>query len=249
MATTPRTFLVLSVLATLAAQPPALAANTASAEPAPAIQVSGIAEVSAPAARGAFSIGVEVTRPTAAAASAEAARITQSVTAALKKAGLPAADLKSSRLIVNPQWSYDDKARQQRLDGFRADNTLRVDTHALDQAGSFIDAALGAGATSVSDLQYFPADEAGLRREALGRAVKEAQADATAIAAAAGGTLGPLISISAEPGTGMPMPIRATMAMASVAAPRAQTVVIPDEIHVSASVSTSWRFLPAAHVP
>lgn len=247
-----RSLLVLPLLVALAARSPAQAASSAASpgsEPIPSIEVTGSAEVTAPAARGAFSIGIEVTRPTAAEASSETARLTQAVTAALKQAGLAGSDLKGSRLTVNPQWSYDQKTQQRHRDGFEATTTLLVDSASLEHLGSYIDAALGAGATTVSDIQYSPADADSLRRDALTRAVRNARSEAETIAAAAGGQLGALLQIGTDGASSRPRPmglqevvVNAARAKGSVA-----TDLMPQDIEVSASVSASWRFQSAAH--
>jgi uncharacterized protein YggE len=241
-----RRFIILVGLTTLAAVSRAATAATPAATGAeiPQIAVTGTAEASAPAARGALSIGIEILRPTAAAASEEGARVTQAVMTALHQAGLAPGDIKGTRLTVNAQWSFDDQTHKRRHDGFQAATTLLVDTAALEHLGSYIDAALNAGATTLSDVQYSAADEQQLRREALTRAVHNARGEAEAIAAAAGGGLGDLLQISTEQsggGTFAPRPM--LMSARAVEAPVA-TSLTPSDIHVAATVTAQWRFVP-----
>ena len=232
------------LLGTLIAQAcVAQTARGAGSDPSPHISVTGSATANAPAARGSFSIGIEVLKPTAAAASAETARLTQAVTTALRQAGLAAAELKGNRLTVNAQWSYDDKTRERRRDGFLASNMLLVDSPALERLGSYIDAAMNAGATTVSDISYFPADADGLRREALARAVRTARGEAETIAMAAGGQLGGLVQIDTErAGEIRPMAAMQSITVTGARKGAVPTQVMPSDIEVQATVTAQWQF-------
>ena len=213
-------------------------------EPAARITVSGVGEAIAPAARATLALGIQTQGATAAAAGADGARLAQAVTEALRSAGLPAADLKATHLIITPQWIYDEHTRQRRRSGFEADTTLNIDTAAIDRLGAWIDAAVSAGATTVSDPRFAPADAATLRHLALGRAVQNARSDAEVMATAAGGGLGPLVQMDAAPSYGEPAPVVRTLAMAaSTTAP--PTNIIPGDIHVSVTVTGVWHYVAA----
>jgi uncharacterized protein YggE len=216
-------------------------------DPIPRITVSGTGEAIAPAARARFSIGIESSGATAAAAGSEGARIADAVTAALHRGGLPAADLKSTHLVINPQWVYDDHTRQRRRNGFQADTTLMIDTAALDRLGAWIDVALSAGATNVSDPDFEPADEAALRHLAMTRAVQSARGDAEVMATAAGGTLGGLLQLGN--GQGEPAPMMRTFAAAAAVAGAPPTNIRPGDIHVSATVTGVWRYIAGPAAP
>jgi uncharacterized protein len=230
-----------------------LTANAASAADAPAtaidpmarITASGTGEAIAPAARARFNIGIESAGATAAAAGTEGAR----VAAALHRAGLPAADLKSTHLMINPQWVYDDHTHQRRRNGFLADTTLMIDTAGLDRLGAWIDVALGAGATNVSDPSFAPADEAALRHIAVTRAVQSARGDAEVMASAAGGALGGLLQLSSGPGSSEPVPMIRSFAAAAAVAGAPPTNIQPGDIHVSATVTGVWRYIAGPSAP
>jgi uncharacterized protein len=240
---TPGALVRVSALLLLAATSLVRADTPAAAPEAARITVGGSGEAIAPAARASLNIGIQTQGLTAAAAGAEGARLAQAVTEALRAAGLPAADLKATHLIVTPQWIWDDHLRQRRRTGFEADTTLNLDTGTLERLGAWIDAALNAGATNVSDPRFAPADEAALRHLALSRAVQNARADADIMATAAGGSLGALMQINAGPVSGEPVPVMRTMALAAPAAAAPPTSIIPGDIHVTASVTGVWRFV------
>jgi uncharacterized protein len=218
-------------------------------DPIPRITVSGSGEAIAPAARARFTIGIESPGATAAAAGAEGARIADAVTAALRRAGLPAADLKSTHLAINPQWVYDDHTRQRRRNGFQTDTTLMIDTAALDRLGAWIDVALSAGATNVSDPSFAPADEAALRHLAVTRAVQSARADAEVMATAAGGTLGGLLQLGSGQGSGEPVPMMRAFAAAAAVPGAPPTNIQPGDIHESATVTGVWRYIAGPAAP
>jgi uncharacterized protein YggE len=225
-------------------------ADTLPADSVAHITVSGSGEAAAPAARATLTIGIQTQGATAAAAGAEGARLTTAVTAALRAAGLPPPELKSTHLAINPQWAYDEHTRQQRRSGFQADTTLIIDTAMLDKLGAWVDAALSAGATNVSDPSFAPADETALRHLAMSRAVQNARGDAEVLATAAGGSLGVLLQISQGQGLTVPMALaEVTVTGSRRQAMSAPTSIVPDEIHVTATVTGMWRYIAGPGTP
>jgi uncharacterized protein len=233
-------------LSTLLLMLPAVhaAADTAPADSVAHVTVSGVGEAAAAAARATLTIGIQTQGATAAAAGADGARLAGTVTSALRTAGLPPADLKSTHLAINPQWVYDEHTHQQRRTGFQADTTLIINTAVLDKLGAWVDAALSAGATNVSDPSFAPADDTALRHLALSRAVQNARGDAEVLATAAGGSLGALLQINQGQGMGVPMALAEVAVTGSrrmqMASP---TNIVPDEIHVTATVTGMWRYI------
>lgn len=241
---------VLICLTTLLLPALRAAADTPPAEAAPHITVSGTGEAAAPAARATLTIGIQTQGATAAAAGADGARLSNAVTTALRSAGLPPTDLKSTHLAINPQWAYDEHTHQQRRNGFQADTTLIINTTTLDKLGAWVDAALSAGATNVSDPGFAPADDSALRHLALSRAVQIARGDAEVLAIAAGGSLGSLLQLSQGQGMATPMgfsEVTVTGARRLPVAPA--TNLVPDEIHVTATVSGTWRYIAGPGAP
>jgi hypothetical protein len=219
----------------LGAQPPVPASG-----PVPQISTSASGEARVQPDRATILFAVETRAPTAARAGADNARRQRAVLDTLRKLGLAEGQVSTTGYSVSPEMRYDGK--QPRVVGYVARNMVRADVRQMDQVGSLIDAALGAGANVVSSLRFFSsrADEG--RRLALADAVAKAQADAEAIARAAGGMLGPLIEVStsapARPYYGE------EVAMARVSAAGAPpTPIDPGEQIVAVFVSARWRFL------
>jgi uncharacterized protein len=222
-------------------------AQQASSFTQPQIVVSGTADILLPAAQATFSIGITTKGSSATIANAENARITKSVLESLQAAHLRNSEIKASRLEVNPNWVYDEKSGQRKRTGFEATNTLTIDTEHLADVGIYIDAALSAGATNISSIEFAAKDIDSARRQALSNAVAAARSDAEAMAHAGGGTLGELILLSSERSS---QGIFGVQQMVMAAAPRAQqpigTEVIPGQIKVTASVDARWKFVPAS---
>lgn len=78
---------------------------------------------------------------------------------------------------------------------YRASEGIGVTLHQPDQAGELVSAAIAAGATGVRGPTYFVGDTEKAFAEALGAAFDKAKGQATALAARAGASLGPVLTI------------------------------------------------------
>lgn len=78
---------------------------------------------------------------------------------------------------------------------FRASEGVTVILHQPDRAGEMVSAAIGSGATGTSGPNFFPGDPELAYNNTLIAAFDQAKAKAAALAARAGATLGPALSI------------------------------------------------------
>ncbi len=78
---------------------------------------------------------------------------------------------------------------------YRASEGISVTLHQPDRAGEMVSAAVAAGATGTSGPHFFPGDPALAYENTLLAAFDQAKAKAAGLAARAGATLGPAISI------------------------------------------------------
>ncbi|MFL5593232.1 MAG: SIMPL domain-containing protein, partial [Gemmatimonadaceae bacterium] len=194
-------------------------------------------------------VGVTTQSPTAVeTASTNAAKVA-AIVSALRALGLTEQQVTTSGYNLTQVYEYP-KNRQPRLSGFTARNSIRAEVRHLDDLGKVIDAAINAGATDVSSIQFLASSTDQARRTALSDAVRQARTDADVIARAAGGTLGRLISVNTS-GVSQPIAIRGlsmenaqlTSGMA-VAASAMPTPIAPGELNVIAVVFTRWEFIP-----
>ena len=194
----------------------------------------------------ALMVNIDARASTAVDAASRNAVKVEAVMKALRSAGLMDKDIATAG--YNLQQIYDYSAGRQTPEpiGFSANTMIRVEVRRLESLGKVIDAAIGAGTTGISGVQYFAANAEEARRSAMSQAVREARTDADVLARAAGGTLGRLIALNS---VGVSQPFNrdfTVLAAASVRAPGAPTNINPGELNITAMVSGRWEFIPGA---
>jgi uncharacterized protein YggE len=182
-------------------------------------------------------LGVLVVRATAAAARESAAVTMNAVLASLTDKGVAKRDQRTALLSLSPVTDYSSD-KGPRVTGYQAANSVSVTVRDLSLAGTLIDAALGAGATSLDGLDFSIADPSAAEEEARKAAMADAKRRATTIAAAAGVTLGPVVGVSEGSGGGpAPYPMPRMMAMKAEAA---DTPVEAGSQEIAVSVSVAF---------
>jgi uncharacterized protein YggE len=230
----------LLVGAALTAAPLAAQPATSGSGTTPELAASAVGEVKSTPDRATILFSVETRAATAAEASAQNAEQQTAVLRALRGAGLAEGDVGTVSYTISPNMEYDQARGASRLVGYIARNSVRAEVRDLARVGRVIDAAIQAGANEVSSLQFSTSRAEALRLEAIKSAVGQACREATALAAAAGGTLGPLTFAStSEASYPPPVPM-----MRMEAARAADTPITPQDVTVSVSVSTRWLFVP-----
>jgi uncharacterized protein YggE len=203
-----------------------------------AIQVSGNGEAQAAPDLAVLSLAIETHAATASEAAGRNGAFAQKVTDALK------AKLGDKGKTWTGGYSlyaeYTDESRpnaKPTITGYRAENTITVQTGALDLVGPLIDAAIAAGANRVNSLDFNLRDDTSARNAAIAKAAKDAQAQAQALAAALNLKLGPIINATTVSNESPPpVMFRASAMMAN-----APTPVSPAEITVPATVSLTYQ--------
>lgn len=160
----------------------------------------------------------------------EAKQVVDRAVEALLKAvpgfDVAADDLSASDLSLYEEVEYDNEGRPQfRVHVARREVKARLGD--LDRVGTYMDAALAAGFTSIADVTFKSSREASLRDDARARAVADAREKAGALATAFGGDLGAVYSINSVD--------------SAQAHGYGNTAL--DRIHVTGSRSSSGRFL------
>lgn len=206
----------------------------------PTIAASAVGETRITPDRAMLSVALETQAGTAAAAASDNARLQARIIDAVKAAGIPAAQIRTSGYNVYPEYSG---GKSPKVTGYRARNTVRVEIRNIDAVGKVIDAALGAGATNIGALGLYASSTDTARREAITKAVTKARAEAEAAAVAAGGSLGPMIELTINP-YGLPRPFETIVVTADAMreAP-APTPIETGELVVQAVVSAKWQFV------
>lgn len=207
----------------------------------PSISVSAQGSTRITPDRATIQIGVQTRGATAAAASAENARVAQRVISAIKGLGIGAEHISTVNYSVNPEYRHIEN-RSPEITGYTVHNTVVVDVRQIEHVGRVIDASLGAGANVINSLDFYASNTEEARRAALAAAVAKARLDADVIARAAGGTLGSL----AEAGVGaymIPMRRENIMMRGDVAMAAAPTPVESGSELLTVQVTTRWYFV------
>jgi len=220
---------------------PALAADET--PPRRTIAVTGEGQVKVAPDLAVVSFAVETTAPTAAAAVAENARKSTTLSDALKKQIGTNGKVSTTGYSVDPVYEQRERgsgAAPPRITGYVARNQVRAETHAIEDLGKLIDAATQAGANRIDGLDFTLEQRAKAQGDALQRAGEDARRQAEATATALGVKLGKVLNATTGP-VAIPMPKvygRVGMAMAE-AAP--QTPIEAGDITVSASMQVTYE--------
>lgn len=223
------------------------------------ISVSGTGYVYAEPDMAKVSIGVTTEATTSTQAMADNANAMDKVINAIKAQGIPAGDIKTSTVSLQPKYEYQyptsssgsyDKpsppaSLSTRIVGYTATNTVTVTVRDISKVGAVIDAGYNGGANQIHGVSFTLSDEKGasVYKQALQKAVAEASDKAKVIASASGVGEIKLKTIS-ESGQYYPVAYdgmeRSAMATGAVA----PTPVSPGQQHVSATVSLTYVYIP-----
>jgi uncharacterized protein YggE len=208
--------------------------------PVPEISTSGTAEARLPADRVLVGFSVQTGASTAAGAASRNGEIARRVQAAVQDLGYRGNDVRATAFGVAPNYDYRNGRR---LVDYQARTHLEVTVRDFDRLGSLIDAALGAGATDVGSMRFVSDTSERARLGLVRTAFENARAEAAALAAAAGGRLGPVLSVTTTPQFTPYGDVVATARIeAGAAEPGAPNV--QREVIVTARVQVRWAFEP-----
>jgi len=208
------------------------------------LATSGQGESKVAPDRATLLVNVQTRSATASGAASVNAQKSRAVLDALAKLGLPREQLGTEGYSVYPELQYDKDGGSPRVTGYVVTNTVKAETHRVEQAGAMIDAALGAGANMINSLSFYASSIDAPRRDAIALAVTSARADADAMARAAGGSLGQLLEMSTQGPTSPPRPMYDLAMQRGKLAQAEPTPVNPGLQSVTVFVSARWQFVP-----
>lgn len=207
----------------------------------PSIAVDGQATLSLKPEVGVITLGATTEALTAAQASRDNAAVMQKVVATLKKALGSKDRLETAGYWLRPLTKWDNQAKQNIPVGYQASHEMRLTSRDPLALASLLDAAVAAGANSISGPAWKLADPQAAQRKALAAAFADAHARARALAQAAGMRLGPALKIKVS-GADDPGP----MLNRGMAKAMAATPLQPYLVQVRAEVSCVFALLTAA---
>ena len=206
----------------------------------PTVSVSGHGEVNVPPDTASVSIGIDVVQPTLGQAQEQATAQATMVIEALKAAGIADEDIQTAYFNVNILRDYSENGDPTQITGFEITNQLQLTVRDTDTLGDLLDEAVSAGANSINGVTFSVDDQTAAASQARRQAVEDARTKAEELAAAAGLTLGPVLSVAEGTVAPMPPPMTAgaggEMAKAQAAVP-----VQPGSSTVAVDVSITFE--------
>ncbi|KKC37328.1 hypothetical protein WH87_12320 [Devosia epidermidihirudinis] len=230
-----RRFAALAPLALLAGMTlPAFAGN---------ISIEGRGEVTATPDTAAINSGVTTQGATAREALDLNTKAMTDLIAALKDAGIEARDIQTTGFTVSPNYVYTDERDDKgytlppKINGYQVSNGVTVVVRKLADLGSILDRSVTVGANTVNGVSFSVADPSALLNEARKAAFADARTKAELYAAAAGGKLEDIVSITETQGYNAgPSPMYARADISAAAVP-----VEAGEMTFSINVSVAWE--------
>lgn len=193
------------------------------------VSASGQASVFVPPDTAKVDVTVSASGPTAGGAASKDATQVNAVLGALTTLLGAGADIKTVNYFVGPTYN----SQGQPSGSFNASSTLEITLTNLSLAGTVIDTAVGAGATSVGGVQFTLQNSDTAHNQALATATVQALGHANAMAKALSRTVGAVITVQ-EAGA-IPTPI--FTGVAGSAAGPASTTIVPGLLQVQVNVT------------
>jgi uncharacterized protein YggE len=128
---------------------------------------------------------------------------------------------------------------------YRAHETIEVRIRDLRKVGAVLDTAMGRGITDISNVQFTATSVTAAQEDALREATTSARRQADAIATASGMALGPVLSLSSQPGSRYdysPVMLRGTTA-AALSGGEVGTVIVQPSIPIAVTVYGTWQLV------
>ena len=203
------------------------------------ISVSGEGHVSVTPDRGTFTVGVQSMGPTVAAAVQDNNTRVAAIVDALRKLGATDREIRTSQISIYPQQDHQPN-RPPRITGYQVSNTVTVTRGNPAEVGRFLQAAVDAGANTVSGVSFTVTDPAKGRESALQAAFADARAKADVLAKAAGRAVGRAMAITE--GTAVtPPPYPMARGAVMMQAKREDMVVEPGAEELTFTVSVVFE--------
>jgi uncharacterized protein YggE len=205
----------------------------------PALRVHGEATVSAEPDQAQFDIGV-VTQ--AASVSTAVDRNAAQTNAVMREVRgmVPDKDIKTVNFAVNPNYRYPKEGGTATIDGYTANNTVRLTLNDISKIPAIIEVATKSGANNVNRLSFLLKDERPVRAKALAAAAMQAEAGAEALAGSLKLKLGRLLQVE----EGQPVVISPARQMNFGRAESTDiTPISPGTIDVHANVDITYEII------
>jgi uncharacterized protein YggE len=221
-----------------------LTGNAMSAEPEPrTVSVSGQGQVYAEPDRATVQLGIEARKPKLEDARAEVNKTVEAALKLTRELKIDQQHVRATRINVQPEYNWDNNARERHLIGYYVSRQIEIDLRDLDKLGTLLERAVDLGINQLGEPQLDSSKRRELERSALALAVEDARLNAEAVAKAAGARIGAPRSIAASSGfVPPPMPV-VRKALAMEASDSAQSYQ-SGQMGFTATVQVQYDLIP-----
>ncbi len=210
------------------------------AQPARTIEVTGNGEAHVAPDVATLNLAIETHAATAQQSAGQNAALAQKVVDALTTKLQGKGKVWTGGYSLYPEYSEPQPNQKPTVTGYRAENSITVETGEIGMLGGLIDTAIEAGANRINFLNFTLRDESQARSQAIALAAKDAQTQADSLAKSLGVKLGPVVKATTET-EARPLPVMRAGAVAMSSMAAAPTPVQPNEVTVPATVSITYQ--------
>ena len=185
-----------------------------------------------------ISIGVHTENKDAAEAVAANNSQSDKVVAAFNNFKIDPKDIQTTNFSIYPRQDFDQDGKPTGIT-FVVDNTVYVTLRDLEQVGALLDAAVKAGANSISGIQFDVENKTEALSAARKAAVADGQTQAEELAQAAGVELGPVQSISSY--ANYPVPLEQPRAAVMMDSAAVSVPISPGQMTLTVDVNMVFQ--------
>lgn len=174
------------------------AAHAADAPQPRIVAVDGEGEVSTQPDRARLNLAADALDPDLKTAESQVNGIVRAYLAEARALGATDKEISTAGISINPEYVWDDKAKKQKLVGYRARRDIAVTVSNLDKLGDFVLRATKVGINHVSTPVLESSQADALSKQALAEAATDARDKAKLLADTLGMKLGPVRTLRAN---------------------------------------------------
>lgn len=208
-------------------------------QPPRSVNVEGAAERRIVPDKAIIELGVETEGKDATEVKADNDKRMRSILASLQRIGIPEADIQTSMLQLNPQYSWDPNGKREFLK-YVMTNKVTVTLKNLAKVQDVISKSIEQGGNTLGDISFVASNSTAIQDSLRIEAAKNAKKKASDLATAVGAKVGKPLSITEQNSYQPPVPMyRAMKAMDSGA--ESTSTVSAGEILIRVTVSASFE--------
>ena len=216
----------------------------------PVVTAAGSGHVMTDPDRAIVRLGMTAEAQEASAAQSQVNTTMQAILAAVKALDVPERAIRTEQLTLSPVYDMrpiqnPEQRNEPRIVGYSASNVVSVELDDIAKIGDVVDAGIEAGANQLQGISFHTRDDAAARSEALSLAVRDARAQAEAMAAALGMRIAGLREVVAADAVVQPPQPYADARFALEAA----TPIQPGQVEISARVTATFFVVDGAGQP